>query len=183
MSSVPEGRAANQPFWVVTFNPPIALLSPGAAVSICVIFSPASTVASTSVEDSFARIAFWACVAGASRRSKTGSPYLVVISRYNSPGSLPRRAVISADKSVAIRPSLSVVQVAPSIRRNDAPALSSPPKPSHPPSSPSTKYLNPTGTSYSLRSNPAAIRSRMLLLTNVLPTAMSLRQMGRYWKR
>ena len=48
-------------------------------------------------------------------------------------------------------PSLSVVQTVPSRRRNDAPALSSPPKPSEPSNRPSTNHLNPTGTSYSVR--------------------------------
>ena len=49
-------------------------------------------------------------------------------------------------------PSLSVVQTVPSRRRNEAPALSSPPKPSDPSTSPSTNHLNPTGTSMSRRS-------------------------------
>ena len=42
------------------------------------------------------------------------------------------RAVISAASSASTMPSLSVVQAVPSRRRNDAPALSSPPKPSDP---------------------------------------------------
>ena len=46
-------------------------------------------------------------------------------------------------------PSLSVVHTVPSRRRNDAPALSSPPKPSDPSSRPGTNHLNPTGTSTS----------------------------------
>ena len=44
-------------------------------------------------------------------------------------------------------PSLSVVQTVPSRRRNDAPALSSPPNPSEPSTSPATNHLKPTGTS------------------------------------
>ena len=68
-------------------------------------------------------------------------------------------------------PSLSVVHAVPSMRRNDAPALSSPPKPSEPSSSPSTNHLNPTGTSTRRRPDPVATRSMMLLLTTVLPTA------------
>ena len=68
-------------------------------------------------------------------------------------------------------PSLSVVHALPSRRRNEAPALSSPPKPSEPSSSPSTNHLNPTGTSTSGRPSRAATRSIMLLLTTVLPTA------------
>ena len=46
-------------------------------------------------------------------------------------------------------PSLSVVQTAPSRRRNDAPADSSPPKPNEPSISPGTNHLKPTGTSTS----------------------------------
>ena len=57
------------------------------------------------------------------------------------------RAVISADSKAGTMPSLSVVQTLPSRRRNDAPALSSPPKPSEPSSRPSTNHLKPTGTS------------------------------------
>lgn len=43
-------------------------------------------------------------------------------------------------------PSLSVVHTEPSRRRNDAPADSSPPKPTDPSTSPGTNHLNPTGT-------------------------------------
>jgi len=46
-------------------------------------------------------------------------------------------------------PSLSVVHTVPSWRRNEAPALSSPPKPRDPPMSPSPNHLKPTGTSTS----------------------------------
>ena len=67
-------------------------------------------------------------------------------------------------------PSLSVVQTVPSRRRNEAPALSSPPKPSEPSSSPSTKNLKPTGTSSSRRPRSAVTRSIMELDTIVLPT-------------
>jgi hypothetical protein len=41
----PEGRAANQPFAVTTFNPPIAAPFPGAVVSIDSIRSPANVSA------------------------------------------------------------------------------------------------------------------------------------------
>ena len=75
-------------------------------------------------------------------------------------------------------PSLSVVQTVPSRRRNDAPALSSPPKPSDPSSSPGTNHLNPTGTSTSRRPTFAATRSIRLLLTTVLPTAASRSPFG-----
>ena len=56
-----------------------------------------------------------------------------------------RRAVISADSNAGTMPSLSVVQTLPSLRLNDAPALSSPPKPSDPSSKPGTNHLKPTG--------------------------------------
>ena len=42
---------------------------------------------------------------------------------------------------------MSVVQVGPSMRRNDAPADSSPPKPNDPSIRPGTNHLKPTGTS------------------------------------
>ena len=51
-------------------------------------------------------------------------------------------------------PSLSVVQTLPSRRRNEAPALSSPPNATRPFSRPGTNHLNPTGTS--IRRRPAA---------------------------
>src|SRR5262245_12415243 len=76
----------------------------------------------------------------------------------------------AASKPMMI-PSLSVVQTLPLRLRNDAPALSSPPKPSDPSSRPGTNHLNPTGTSISVRPILAATRSMMLLLTTVLPTA------------
>ncbi len=68
-------------------------------------------------------------------------------------------------------PSLSVVHTEPSRRRNDAPALSSPPNPIEPSRSPSTNHLKPTGTSTRRRPSAAVTRSIMLLLTTVLPTA------------
>jgi hypothetical protein len=67
-------------------------------------------------------------------------------------------------------PSLSVVQTVPSRRRNEAPALSSPPKPREPSSSPSTNHLNPTGTSSRRRPRSPVTRSIMELDTIVLPT-------------
>ena len=97
----------------------------------------------------------------ARRRGRTrGSPNSRVSSRYSSPGSRPVRAVISAASSAGTMPSLSVVHTVPSRRRNDAPALSSPPKPSEPSSRPSTNHLKPTGTSYSRRPEPARRRGR-----------------------
>ncbi len=67
-------------------------------------------------------------------------------------------------------PSLSVVQTEPSRRRNDAPALSSPPKPIEPSTSPSTNHLKPTGTSTSRRPRSATTRSIIDDETRVLPT-------------
>ncbi len=64
------------------------------------------------------------------------------------------RAVISAESRQGMIPSLSVVHTPPSRPRNEAPALSSPAKPSRPPSRPSTNHLKPTGTSYSRRPKP-----------------------------
>ncbi len=80
-------------------------------------------------------------------------------------------AVISAASNPMMIPSLSVVHTLPSRRKNDAPALSSPPNPSEPFTNPSTNHLNPTGTSLSVRPMWAATRSIMLLLTTVFPTA------------
>ena len=73
-----------------------------------------------------------------------------------------------------MRPSLSVVQTVPSRRRNEAPALSSPPNPIVPSTSPSTNHLNPTGTSTSRRPRSATTRSMIEDETSVLPTATSL---------
>ena len=70
-------------------------------------------------------------------------------------------------------PSLSVVQTVPSRRRKDAPALSSPPNPSDPSTSPSTNHLNPTGTSTSRRPRSATTRSIIDDETSVLPTPTS----------
>ena len=53
MFSVPEGRAENQPLAVMTFNPPIEALLPGAWVSLAVIWSPASADAVTASGDNF----------------------------------------------------------------------------------------------------------------------------------
>ena len=76
-------------------------------------------------------------------------------------------------------PSLSVVQVPPSRRRNDAPALSSPPKPTDESSSPGTNHLNPTGTSISRRPRSAATRSIIRDDTIVLPIAVPAGQPSR----
>ena len=68
MFSVPDGRAANHPFCVTTFRPPMLALLPGALVSLAVILSPASSVAVTASAVSFLNAAFCSGEAGASMR-------------------------------------------------------------------------------------------------------------------
>ena len=65
---MPDGRAANHAFFVVTFSPPIAAPLPGAFVSFAVICSPARVSASTWAGESFFRAAFCSRLAGASMR-------------------------------------------------------------------------------------------------------------------
>ena len=75
----------------------------------------------------------------------------------------------------------------PSLRRNDAPADSSPPKPNDPSISPGTNHLNPTGTSTIGRPSDAATRSIIEEDTSVLPIRAVSGQPGpvappnRYW--
>ena len=76
-------------------------------------------------------------------------------------------------------PSLSVVHTVPSLRRNEAPADSSPPNATEPSSRPGTNHLNPTGTSRSVRPSDSATRSMIIDETRVLPTAASAGQSGR----
>ena len=76
-------------------------------------------------------------------------------------------------------PSLSVVHTVPSVRRNEAPADSSPPKATDASSSPGTKYLKPTGTSTRRRPIAATTRSIRAEETSVLPTAASAAHWGR----
>ncbi len=87
-------------------------------------------------------------------------------------GLLPVVAMTSAMSRSMTMPSLSVVQARPSLRRKEAPALSSPPKPIDRLSSPSTKCLKPTGVSTTSRPWSFATRSSMPLVTTVLPTAL-----------
>ena len=68
-----------------------------------------------------------------------------------------RYAVISADNSAGTNPSLSVVQTLLSRRGNEAPALSSPPKPREPSSQPAENYLKPIGISSELRPSLVAM--------------------------
>ena len=88
-------------------------------------------------------------------------------------------AMISAARRARMMPSLSVVQTVPSLRRKEAPALSSPPKPTEPSTSPGTNHLKPTGTSQSTRPKPSATKLIMELDTRVLPMRASCRQPGR----
>src|ERR1700722_7970039 len=96
------------------------------------------------------------------------------------PGVRPVTAAISEASRARMMPSLSVVQTWPSVRRNEAPALSSPPKAMEPSSSPGTNHLNPTGTSYNVRPAVSATRSMIEELTMVLPTAASEGQSPRF---
>src|SRR5476651_676182 len=57
MSSVPEGRAANQPPAAITLMPPIGASLPGARSSTLSIFSPASSALLTSFGERFAQLA------------------------------------------------------------------------------------------------------------------------------
>ena len=75
-------------------------------------------------------------------------------------------------------PSLSVVQTVPSRRRNDAPALSSPPKPKEPSSRPSTNHLKPDrhldeacGRGARRRGRSSQLRDERLADGGVLPPA------------
>src|ERR1700755_3171536 len=112
-------------------------------------------------------------------RAYVGAPYFSASSAYRCDGVSPVTARISDASSARMMPSLSVVHVDPSRRRNDAPALSSPPKPMVPLINPSTNHLNPTGISSSLRPSPAPTRSMIELLTAVLPTAVEPGHSGR----
>ena len=74
---------------------------------------------------------------------------------------------------------MSVVQVEPSRRRNEAPADSSPPKPKDPSIRPGTNHLKPTGTSTSGLPIDSATRSIIELDTSVLPMRVSADHPGR----
>jgi len=66
MSSVPDGRTANQPFLAATFKPPMGALLPGALVSLVVIGSPASSSSLMASGDKLPMAPFSAGVAGTS---------------------------------------------------------------------------------------------------------------------
>src|SRR5215211_2717759 len=112
-------------------------------------------------------------------RAYVDAPYFSASCSYRCDGVTPVTASISDASSARISPSLSVVHTEPSRRRNDAPALSSPPKPMLPLINPSTNHLKPTGTSTSLRPRPATTRSMIDELTAVLPTAVDPGHSGR----
>jgi hypothetical protein len=78
-----------------------------------------------------------------------------------------------------MRPSLSVVHTVPSVRRNDAPALSSPPNAIELSMRPGTNHLNPTGVSTSRLPRSCATKSIIDELTAVLPIPVSCGQSGR----
>ena len=142
MSSVPDGRAANQPFSPMTFRPPMAAPLAGASVRIFTICSPASSVELTCARRERRELLLL-------RRRRRGLDAvrdrvteLARTARGRSPpGSRPRRAVISADSRAGTMPSLSVVHTLPFRRGNEAPALSSPPKHSEPSSRPCDEPL------------------------------------------
>ena len=76
-------------------------------------------------------------------------------------------------------PSLSVDHTLPSLRRNDAPADSSPPKANVESSRPGTNHLKPTGTSKRVRLCAATMRSTIDEVTRVLPIAAPFGQLVR----
>ena len=166
MAPVPEGRAANRPFFETTLIPPMAPPLPGAWSRPAVIASPASSRAGTPAGVSAASCAPCAAVAGASTRSATDSPSEWASGRVGEwasfahtwAGRRPQRVVISAASSADTRPSLLEVQAVPSRRRKLAPSLSSPPKPGEPSSRPAENYLKLAGTLSSLRPRRAAMR-------------------------
>ena len=82
-----------------------------------------------------------------------------------------------------MRPSLSVVQTLPFLRRKVAPADSSPTKPREPSMRPGTNHLKPTGTSSMGRLRPSATRSIMEEETRVFPMPTPVDQSGRWVKR
>ncbi len=108
---MPDGRAANQPFSVTTFNPPIGAPLPGALVSVAMIFSPARSLAVICSGDSLLEDLF--LLRGRRRvdafvhRGAELARELLVQSRRDRG---PLRAVISAASSAGTMPSLSVVQ-------------------------------------------------------------------------
>jgi len=89
---VPDGRAANQPFRVTTFSPPIDAPFPGAFVIFAMIGSPASSLSVRDSAVSFLKAAFSSGVIGVSTRRVVKRPELGDEVRIVAAGSLPVRA-------------------------------------------------------------------------------------------
>src|SRR5216684_679763 len=99
MSSVPDGRAANQPLAATTLSPPIGAPLPGARVSLSVIGSPPSRASFTDSAESLASRAFSAGVAAAAggdlgreqvedQAVLVGGPHAAVVARERRPRTL-----------------------------------------------------------------------------------------------
>ena len=148
MSSVPDGRAANQPCSATTFTPPIAASLPGRLrqhrLDRLARELGGGDVLGLEREQLLLALGVDRRVRRACRPARRSARSA---RRRRRPGRAPVLAVISAASSASRMPSLSVDHGVPSRRRNDAPALSSPPKPSEPSIRPSTNHLKPTGTS------------------------------------
>ena len=174
---------ANQPCSVETLMPPMEAPFPGAWVSTWVTGSPATSFKGQEEASRLAIRAFCSAVQGWSWRAYQRGPKSFTRASWCWAGFLPVTAVISQARSPRIRPSLSVVQVPPSIWRKLAPADSSPQKPTDPSISPGTNHLKPTGTSTRVRPRRRATRSSRVLETTVLPTATWAPQFFRVRKR
>ena len=132
MSSVPDGRAANQPLAAITLMPPIGASLPGARSSTRL--DRLAGELRRRVICSRRQLRELLLLRRRRRRlDAVGTRCAELVGQRRDTaraGSRPVRAVISAASSAGTMPSLSVVHAVPSRRRNDAPALSSPPKPS-----------------------------------------------------
>ena len=173
------GRAANHADSVVTLRPPIFAPLPGASVSLPVIGSPASVVAPTSSGESAPSLAFSSRVG---RGVDAGVRRVAVLARpvrrsARSASCRSRRGSRWPAAPAAGRP-CRWSTCAPSRRRNDAPADSSPPKPNDPSIRPGTNHLKPTGTSTSGLPIEAATRSIIEDDTSVLPIRAESGQPG-----
>src|SRR2546427_10107479 len=107
MFSVPDGRAANHPFAVTIFSPPIAALLPGALVSLAVMGSPASFSSLTASRDSFCRRVFCSDVAGAIVSAAYGEREYASRVPVGLPGSFFVRAVVFGRRRLIVGASFS----------------------------------------------------------------------------
>ena len=154
------------------FQPTDGCVVAGARVMTAVISSPASSRAVTRSGAGERQHRLLLPVLPGRRCARTTSCFeRCASSAKRWLGVWPVTARISDASSAMMMPSLSVDHGPPSNRRNDAPALSSPPKTIVPLSSPSTNHLKPTGTSMRLRPIPATTRSISDELHQGLPTA------------